>query len=80
MLWYGPHAGSNQHLRRKSVIVTKPDLFNSNGVVLIDDGDCVIGQQLLEGIAGIQVRTSITQVVHRQQDLRTCLQAATRTQ
>ena len=37
-------------LRRQSVIVTNADLLDSNGVILVDNGDGVICQQLMEGV------------------------------
>lgn len=64
------------HLRGQSVVVPKTDLLHSNGVILIDNGNGVICQQLLEGITSIQVWPSVAQVVQCQQYLSTRLQAA----
>ncbi len=64
------------HLRGQSVIVPKADLLHSNGVILIDNGNRIIFQQLLESIASIQVWPSVAQVVQCQQYLSTRLQAS----
>ena len=64
------------HLRGQSVIVPKTDLLHSNGVILIDNGNGVICQQLLKGIASIQVWPPVAQVVQCQQYLSTRLQAS----
>jgi len=45
--------GADPDLRGQSVIVSKADFLNSNGVILIDDGNGVVRQQLLEGTARI---------------------------
>ena len=63
-------------LRGQSVVVSKTDFLYSNGVILIDNGNGVICQQLLEGIASIQVWPSVAQVVECQQHLSTGLQAS----
>lgn len=64
------------HLRGQSVIVPKTDLLHSNGVILVDNGNGVICQQLLEGVTSIQVWPSVAQVVQCQQHLSTRLQAS----
>ena len=64
------------HLRGQSVIVPKTDFLHSDGVILIDNGDGIVCQQLLEGITSIQVWSSVAQIVQCQQDLGTCLQAS----
>lgn len=56
------------------VIVTEANLLDSNGVVLIDNGNSVICQQLLKGAPGIQVWPSVAQVIQSQQYLSACLQ------
>ena len=67
--WLAPLGGVNEpaamllNLRGQGVIVSKADFFNSNGVVLIDDRYGIIGQELLEGVAGIQIWTSVAQIV-----------------
>lgn len=63
-------------LRGQSVVVSKTDFLYSNGVILIDNGNGVICQQLLKGIASIQVWPPVAQVVQCQQYLSTRLQAS----
>ena len=66
----------SSHLRGQSIVVSKADLFHSNGVILIDNRNGVICQQLLKGIASIQVWPPVAQVVQCQQYLSTRLQAS----
>lgn len=64
----------SRYLGGEGIIVTKADFFDSNGVILVDNGDSVISQQLLECVSGIQVGPPVAQIVQCEQDLCTCLQ------
>lgn len=66
-----------QYLRGEVVVIAKADFLDSNGVILIDDGNCVICQKLLKSVSGVQVWPSVTQVVQGEQDLCACLQTIT---
>ncbi len=54
--------------RRQGVVVSEADLFGSDGVVLVDDGDDAELEQAREGRPGVEVALTVCQIVVGQKD------------
>ncbi len=68
---YQQQVGLDQvgHQRRQRVVVAQLDLVGSDRVVFVDHGHDALGQQRLQGIAGVEVAAAVVEIGPRQQHL-----------